>query len=73
MPISICLPSTRRTAPLLLLLACGLLLGSLAQAAPAPWYWGVSRLDGQRVCAQHMPEQGWERAQGPFARAGCQR
>ena len=53
------------------------LLGALlwavtAQAAPAPWYWWISKLDGQRVCAQHMPAQGWERAEGPFAQAGCQ-
>lgn len=43
-----------------------------AHAAPAPWYWWISKLDGQRVCAQHMPASGWERAEGPFAQAGCQ-
>ena len=42
------------------------------QAAPAPWYWWVSKLDGKRVCAQHMPASGWERAEGPFTQAGCQ-
>lgn len=52
------------------------LLGALlwtaaAQAAPAPWYWWISKLDGQRVCAQQMPASGWERAEGPFAQAGC--
>lgn len=49
-----------------------LLWVAAAQAAPAPWYWWVSKLDGQRVCAQHMPSSGWERAEGPFTQAGCQ-
>ena len=44
-----------------------------AAAAPAPWYWWVSKLDGQRVCAQTTPGQGWERGDGPFTQAGCQR
>lgn len=25
---------------------------SMSHAAPAPWYWWVSKVDGQRVCAQ---------------------
>ncbi|WP_312594198.1 hypothetical protein [Comamonas terrigena] len=49
-----------------------LLWAAATQAAPAPWYWWVSKLDGQRVCAQHMPASGWERAEGPFTQAGCQ-
>ncbi|WP_370681189.1 hypothetical protein [Comamonas sp. GB3 AK4-5] len=53
-------------------LALGL-WGAVAQAAPAPWYWWVSKVDEQRVCAQSMPEQGWERAEGPFTRSDCQR
>ena len=52
------------------------LLGTLllpAQAAPAPWYWWHSRLDSdQRVCAQFMPRQGWERGAGPFDNPHCQ-
>lgn len=52
-------------------LLVALLWAVAAQAAPAPWYWWISKLDGQRVCAQHMPASGWERAEGPFAQAGC--
>ena len=48
-----------------------LLWAAAAQAAPAPWYWWISKLDGQRVCARQMPASGWERAEGPFAQAGC--
>lgn len=44
---------------------------TMSHAAPAPWYWWVSKVDGRRVCAQHMPAQGWERDAGPFAQAGC--
>lgn len=43
-----------------------------AQAAPAPWYWWTSRHDGHRICAQHMPSQGWQRAEGPFQNPRCE-
>ena len=46
---------------------------STANAAPAQWYWWVSKVDGQRVCAQYMPAQGWERGQGPYASAQCRK
>jgi hypothetical protein len=51
-----------------------LLAGHLgqAQAAPAPWYWWISAHDGQRVCAQFMPRQGWIKGHGPFDNAQCQ-
>ena len=52
-----------------MLLVCGL----AAQAAPAPWFWWVSKINGERVCAQHMPPQGWERAEGPFQSVDCKR
>lgn len=46
---------------------------SAALAQPAPWYWWISKLDStQRVCAQHMPTQGWERSDGPFRNPQCQ-
>jgi hypothetical protein len=48
------------------------LLGSPAWAQPAPWHWWISKHDGQRVCAQFMPRQGWQRGEGPFANARCQ-
>lgn len=44
-----------------------------AAAAPAPWYWWISRHNGHRICAQTMPEQGWQKAEGPFNNARCQR
>lgn len=50
---------------------CWTAASSLAQ--PAPWFWWVSKLDStQRVCAQHMPTQGWERGAGPFRNPQCQ-
>lgn len=42
-----------------------------AWAQPAPWFWWVSKLDGQRVCAQVMPRQGWSKGEGPFRNAQC--
>lgn len=51
------------------LLACAT---SSLRAAPAPWYWWSSKLDGQRVCAQFMPAQGWRKADGPFDNPQCQ-
>ncbi len=54
-------------------LAAALLAATVsAGAAPAPWFWWESKLDGQRVCAQFMPEQGWRKAEGPFRNAQCQ-
>ena len=47
------------------------LASAAASGEPAPWYWWVSQRDGQRVCAQTMPSQGWVRAQGPFNNAQC--
>lgn len=45
--------------------------GLQGQAAPAPWYWWISKLNSSRVCAQVMPSQGWSRAEGPFTNAQC--
>jgi hypothetical protein len=50
-----------------------LLWAAATQAAPAPWYWWVSKLDGKRVCAQHMPASGWERAEGRSPRQAARR
>jgi hypothetical protein len=30
-------------------------------AAPAPWYYWRSKVDGVRLCAQTSPGHGWER------------
>lgn len=40
-------------------------------AAPAPWYWWRSKVDGAQVCAQISPGPGWERDGDPFAGPGC--
>lgn len=50
-------------------LAAGLALG--AWAAPAPWYYWRSKVDGQRVCAQVSPGPGWERDSAPYEGPGC--
>ncbi len=40
-------------------------------AIPAPWYQWRSKLNGEEVCAQTMPSDGWEKARGPFKDASC--
>lgn len=54
-----------------ILLICLLLSTGSALARPAAWYWWNSRADGQRVCAQTMPDSGWQRVGGPFRDARC--
>lgn len=48
------------------------LLCSAALAAPAPWYYWRSKVDGARVCAQTSPGSGWERDSSAYAGPGCQ-
>ncbi len=43
-----------------------------AFAAPAPWYYWRSRIDGRLVCMQTSPGPGWERQEPPFEGLGCQ-
>ena len=50
---------------------CGLLAAQLAGAAPAPWYWWQSKVDGTRICAQVSPGPGWERVSAAYAGPGC--
>ncbi len=50
--------------------AMGLLV-TLAQAAPAPWYYWRSMLDGARVCAQTSPGPNWERDSAAYDGPGC--
>jgi len=45
---------------------------SWAIAAPAPWYWWHSRLDGQRYCAQTSPGSGWQKGAGPYRNLRCE-
>lgn len=54
-----------------LAVAGALLAAQLAGAAPAPWYWWQSKLDGTRICAQVSPGPGWERASDPYTGPGC--
>ncbi len=55
------------------LVACLIALGiGVAVAAPAPWYYWRSKVDGKRVCAQVTPGPGWERDSAPFDGPGCQ-
>ena len=43
-----------------------------SHAAPAPWYYWRSKVDGARVCAQTSPGPGWERDSPPYEGPGCQ-
>lgn len=54
------------------LLVCLALYGGLALAAPAPWYYWRSKIDGHRLCAQVSPGTGWERDGGPYEGPLCQ-
>lgn len=66
-------PAKRRVA------AAGLVVGLMAWslafaalAAPAPWYYWRSKVDGARVCAQTSPGPGWERDSEAYEGPGCQ-
>ena len=54
------------------MLACLALCSGLALAAPAPWYYWRSKIDGHRLCAQVSPGPGWERDGGPYEGPLCQ-
>lgn len=43
-----------------------------ALAAPAPWYYWRSLVDGKRLCAQTSPGAGWTRDSAAFEGPGCQ-
>lgn len=59
------------TRALRLAACCALWTAQLVQAAPAPWYWWKSKIDGVRICAQNSPGSGWERDSTPYAGPGC--
>ena len=61
----------RARALLPLLAGLVVVLTPLAEAAPAPWYWWTSKVDGVRICAQTSPGNGWERDSAPYAGPGC--
>ncbi|WP_291994970.1 hypothetical protein [Candidatus Accumulibacter sp. ACC003] len=49
----------------------GALFGVTALAAPAPWFMWRSKLDGQALCAQTLPADGWAKVSGPYLDARC--
>jgi len=53
------------------LVAAACLVGAVG-AAPAPWYFWRSKIDGKRVCAQVSPGAGWERDNAPYDGPGCE-
>lgn len=63
----------RRSSVAWLVLTAWLLWLALPlHAAPAPWYYWRSKVDGARVCAQTSPGPGWERDSPPYEGPGCQ-
>ncbi|MDA8456626.1 hypothetical protein M4R22_17845 [Acidovorax sp. GBBC 3334] len=57
---------------------CAVLLAGVAAllaletwAAPAPWHYWRSKVDGRRVCAQTSPGPGWERDSPPYDGPNC--
>ena len=42
-----------------------------ALAAPAPWFYWRSKVDGVRICAQTSPGIGWEEDGGPYEGPQC--
>ena len=65
--------AARRVAAVGLLAAWSLVFAvSAVSAAPAPWYYWRSKIDGARVCAQTSPGPGWERDSAPYEGPGCQ-
>jgi len=46
-------------------------VASAVSAAPAPWYYWRSKVDGARVCSQTSPGSGWERDSAAYDGPGC--
>lgn len=42
-------------------------------AAPAPWFWWISKINGTRICQQTAPGEGWyrDKAAIPYDNARC--
>lgn len=62
----------KRLRPPRWILVCLALCSGMALAAPAPWYYWRSKVDGHRICAQVSPGSGWERDSGPYEGPLCQ-
>ncbi|WP_298212672.1 hypothetical protein [Acidovorax sp.] len=63
-------PASRRAVAAGVLAAWSLAFAAFA--APAPWYYWRSKVDGARVCAQTSPGPGWERDSEAYEGPGCQ-
>jgi hypothetical protein len=66
-PIPHLLPRRAALAGVVAALALG-----VAWAAPAPWYYWRSKVNGARVCAQVSPGAGWVRDSAPYEGPMCQ-
>jgi hypothetical protein len=51
---------------LLLILFC-----SAGVTGTAPWYKWRSKLNGEVICAQTSPGEGWEKVGGPYKNVRC--
>lgn len=47
------------------------LAATFARAEPAAWHWWVSSYDGNRVCSQTSPGDGWAVEPTPFKDSRC--
>ena len=50
-----------------------LLISGSTLAAPAAWFNWRSKLDSVLVCSQTTPGDGWEKFNGPFRDARCEK
>ena len=55
------------------LTAALLLILSSALAAPAPYYQWRSKLTGELACSQTPLGEGWEKSNGPYRDAHCEK
>ncbi len=62
-----------KTALLPLLLTALALAAAPLQAAPAPYYQWMSKLDGTRVCSQTPLGAGWQLMGGPYKDSRCRK
>ena len=56
-----------------LLLSLALAQPALLNAEPAPWFKWRSKADGSLVCSQTPLGDGWEKADGPYRDARCEK
>lgn len=56
-----------------LLLGLALALPTLLNAEPAPWFKWRSKADGSLACSQTPLGAGWEKADGPYRDARCEK